>query len=129
MAKDDYHVIVFRILSYLYKQLKTGEAPDPDMLRANPRYAPWLKQRILGERGHLSNEACAEALLRLTAAGTGTVLLGHLSGENNTPELALRVSTKALAREDIRPGRDLRLSVALRDQTSPLYTIRERNQL
>ena len=101
---------------------------DPDMLRANPRYASWLKQRILGDRGHLSNEACAEALLRLTAAGTGTVLLGHLSGENNTPELALRVSTEALAREDIRPGRDLRLSVALRDQTSPLYTIRERNQ-
>ena len=101
---------------------------DPDMLRANPRYASWLKQRSLGERGHLSNEACAEALLRLTAAGTGTVLLGHLSGENNTPELALRVSMEALAREDIRPGRDLRLSVALRDQISPLYTIRERNQ-
>ena len=35
MAKDDYHVIVFRILSYLYRQLKNGEAPDPDMLRAD----------------------------------------------------------------------------------------------
>lgn len=99
---------------------------DPAMLRANPRYSSWLKQRILGDRGHLSNDACSDALLRLVAAGTGTVLLGHLSGENNTPELALRVSTEALAREDILPGRDMQLSVALRDRTGALYTIRER---
>ena len=52
---------------------------DPEMLRANPRYSGWLKQRILGERGHLSNQACAEALLRLTAAGTGTRSDEHTS--------------------------------------------------
>ena len=33
MAKDDYHVIVFRILGYLYKQLKNGLRPDPEALR------------------------------------------------------------------------------------------------
>lgn len=102
---------------------------DPDMLRRNPHYSGWLKARILGERGHLSNEACAEALKALVAAGTGAVLLGHLSGENNTPELALRVSTDALSAEGITAGRDVSLSVALRDQTGSVYTIREKGVL
>ncbi len=99
---------------------------DPDMLRSNPHYAPALKQRILGDHGHLSNEACAQALLRLIAGGTGSVILGHLSGENNTPGLARRVSETAMAREGIRPGEDVRLQVALRDETGSVYCIRER---
>jgi phosphoribosyl 1,2-cyclic phosphodiesterase len=98
---------------------------DPDMLRANPHYNAQLKARILGDHGHLSNESCAEALLRLIAAGTGTVLLGHLSGENNTPELARQVSSKTLLREGIEPGRDVQLSVAMRDQVGAVYTIKE----
>lgn len=98
---------------------------DPDMLRANPHYNARLKARILGERGHLSNASCADALIRLIAAGTGTVLLGHLSGENNTPELARRVSTETLLREGIRPGEDVRLDIAMRDRTGPVYTIKE----
>ncbi len=99
---------------------------DPDMLRANPHYAPLLKQRILSNLGHLSNDACAGALLRLIAGGTGSVILGHLSGENNTPSLARRVSETALDREGIRPGRDVSLQVALRDQVGEVYCIRER---
>ncbi len=35
MVKDDYHVIVFRVLKYLYKQLKMGRLPEPDMLRCD----------------------------------------------------------------------------------------------
>ena len=98
---------------------------DPEMLRMNPHYSSVLKARILGERGHLSNESCARALRALVNAGTGTVLLGHLSGENNTPELAMRVNTDYLAMEDIRPGRDVKLDVARRDTRGPVYTIRE----
>ena len=37
MAKDDYHVIVHRMLSHLYKQLKKGESPDPDVLRPDSK--------------------------------------------------------------------------------------------
>ena len=99
---------------------------DPDMLRANPKYAPALKKRILGDFGHLSNEACASALLKLIAGGTGTVILGHLSGENNTPGLARRVSENTLAREGIRPGTDVQLQIALRDETGEVYCIREK---
>ena len=96
------------------------------MLRSNPHYAPSLKQRILGDRGHLSNDACAQALLSLIAGGTGSVILGHLSGENNTPSLALRVSETALSREGIEPGKDVRMEVALRDQVGDVYCIQER---
>ena len=70
-----------------------------------------------------------DAARALVAAGTGAVLLGHLSGENNTPELALRVSTDALSAEGITAGRDVSLSVALRDQTGSVYTIREKDVL
>lgn len=58
---------------------------DPDMLRQNPHYPNSLKNRILGKRGHLSNESGAEAAVRLMNEGTKHILLGHLSKENNTP--------------------------------------------
>jgi len=98
---------------------------DPDMLRANPRYTAALKERILGNHGHLSNEACAEALLSLITAGTTDVILGHLSGENNTPTLARKVSGRALEREGIREGIDMRLRVALRDEVGSVFILKE----
>ena len=99
---------------------------DPDMLRTNPKYSAALKARILGDHGHLSNEACSAALLRLIGAGTRDVILGHLSGENNTPTLARRVSTDTLEREGIRTGEDVRLQIALRDEVGQVYTLKER---
>ena len=96
---------------------------DPDLLRANPHYSQALKSRILGSKGHLSNEACSEALLHLIAAGTRNVILGHLSGENNNPALARRVSVSALEREGIRLDADVRLKVALRDEVGEVFTL------
>ena len=98
---------------------------DPDMLKANPRYNAALKARILGDHGHLSNQACAEALLKLISTGTTNVILGHLSGENNTSTLARRVSAEALAREGIRPDEDVSLQVALRDEVGNVYILKE----
>ena len=99
---------------------------DPDMLKHNPKYTAALKARILGDHGHLSNEACSAALLKLISTGTADVILGHLSGENNTPTLARQVSSDALAREGIRPGRDVLLEVALRDEVGQVYILKER---
>ena len=98
---------------------------DPDLLRANPHYNQALKARILGDHGHLSNESCAQALLRLIAGGTRHLILGHLSGENNTPTLARRVSESAMLREGIRPGDDVQLQVALRDEIGEIYMLKE----
>ena len=69
---------------------------DEEMLRWG-RYPAFLKKRILSDRGHLSNQACAEAVARFAEKGTGHFLLAHLSQENNRPELALDSARKAVA--------------------------------
>lgn len=55
-----------------------------------------LKQRIKGAKGHLSNEAAAEFSLFLAKHQTKTILLGHLSQENNYPDLAFLTITEKL---------------------------------
>ncbi len=60
---------------------------DEDMLRSGP-YPFFLKRRILSDRGHLSNACCAGLAAQLSQWGTGQIVLGHLSRENNRPELA-----------------------------------------
>ena len=94
---------------------------DPEMLRLNDHYSSYLKQRILGRHGHLSNDSCAEALVELVNTGVQNVILGHLSGENNTPELALRTSENRVELEGIRLGQDLCLDIALRDEIGSVY--------
>lgn len=59
---------------------------------------PWhLKERILGTRGHLSNEHAGVCLTKLLQGKGEKVLLGHLSEENNTPQWAVREVTHHLA--------------------------------
>ena len=54
----------------------------------NGSYPERLKERILSNSGHMSNELCANTVLALTKRGTKRIMLAHLSEENNTPELA-----------------------------------------
>ena len=68
---------------------------DVDMLRAGSYPYP-LKMRILGGKGHLSNEDAGLTLVKLHERGVKNVILGHLSNENNTPELALVTVQSAL---------------------------------
>lgn len=96
---------------------------DPDLLMQNPHYSLYLKQRILGSRGHLSNEASAQALLALYETGVRQVLLGHLSGENNTPELALQTATEKLTAAGVRLSEDIGLGIAWRDRVSKRFEI------
>ncbi len=60
---------------------------DVNMLQVGP-YPYYLKQRILGDRGHLSNERAGQLLCDLLHDKLQAVVLGHLSKENNLPELA-----------------------------------------
>lgn len=95
---------------------------DVEMLRAG-RY-PWpLKQRILGENGHLCNEIAGEIVAYLAENGTKSFLLGHLSQENNFPELAYKTVCNALLQKSINPVEDVYLEVALRDRCSKVLYI------
>ena len=80
---------------------------------------PWpLKQRILGDSGHLCNELAAKVVTHLAVMGTQKFLLGHLSKENNFPELAFETVKNALCERSILAGRDVYLGVARRDRPS-----------
>ena len=60
---------------------------------------PWfLKQRIMSNEGHLSNEAAARELVSLADGPMSTLVLAHISRENNTPDLALATARDALER-------------------------------
>ncbi len=96
---------------------------DPQMLLRNPHYTSALKQRILGRQGHLSNEACGRGICELAERDVRHVILGHLSGENNTPELAMDTSLDILTREGITPNQDVCLYMAWRDHVGQSYTI------
>ncbi len=60
---------------------------DEDMLW-NGSYTPWLKRRIAGSEGHLSNRACAQLVKDSVTPRLRQVVLAHLSEENNTPRVA-----------------------------------------
>jgi len=60
---------------------------DTDMLRHGD-YPYFLKQRILGKKGHLSNSDCADFLPTLVEKGARSIVLAHLSENNNRPQIA-----------------------------------------
>ena len=62
---------------------------DPNILKCS-KYPYALKLRISGPDGHLSNETCGKVVSKLIPTGLSNVLLGHLSKENNFPELAYK---------------------------------------
>ncbi len=91
---------------------------DIDMLNEGP-YPYYLKKRILSDRGHLSNDAAAAMCTELLESGTRQILLGHLSNQNNLPELAYRTSADQLLAAGAVKG-DILLRVASRHAVTPL---------
>ena len=81
---------------------------DIPMLLSNPTYPETLKERILSEHGHLSNELCGKCVRWLSEQGVSRFLLAHVSRDNNTPELA-RKAVAAIA------GEGVEIAVALPD--------------
>ncbi|WP_373370320.1 MBL fold metallo-hydrolase [Irregularibacter muris] len=95
---------------------------DEEMLKVGP-YPWYLKKRILGEQGHLSNESAGNALVKLVEKGLKKVLLAHLSKENNFPELAYQTVYNILQENKININKDIALDIASREQISALYCL------
>ena len=83
-----------------------------------------LKQRILGERGHLSNETSGQLLGQILHDGMQHILLGHLSKENNYAALAYETVRLEISLGD-NPyrGNDFPIEVAKRDRPSSLIRL------
>jgi len=91
---------------------------DIKMLQTGPYPYP-LKQRILGKRGHLSNETAGRLLAEILNDKTEYVFLSHLSKENNLPELAYEaVRLEVNMSETPYRAEDFRLMIARRDEPS-----------
>lgn len=95
---------------------------DLEMLKVGPY--PWnLKRRIAGDNGHLSNEAAGEVIAYMAEKGTKRFLLGHLSKENNFPELAYQTVCNALCEKSLQAGTDVMVDVVLRDRVGKIIEL------
>ena len=95
---------------------------DEEMLYGGT-YPQYLKERVGGPNGHLSNRACAEALVENATPNLRHVWLCHLSEENNHPELARKTVEMTLRSHGIIPGKDFLLDVLKRSVPSEIYEL------
>ncbi len=95
---------------------------DLEMLRTGSY--PWsLKQRILSDTGHLSNEDSAEAMIDVIGNHTKRIYLGHLSHENNMKSLARLTVSSLLKKADLGVGTDFNLYDTDPQEPDALFTL------
>ena len=96
---------------------------DIHMLEVGP-YPYVLKRRVMGDKGHLSNELSGRLLCDILHDGLQQVILGHLSKENNYAELAYEtVKLEVSFGDNPYKGEDIPMMVAKRDQMSEIITL------
>lgn len=94
---------------------------DPEVLKTS-KYPFYLKQRIAGPTGHLSNETAGKTISALMEKDLKSVMLGHLSKESNFPELAYQTVVKQLIDNNADINK-ISLSVASRNMPSKIINI------
>ncbi len=92
------------------------------MLEEGP-YTWALKQRILGDDGHLSNEEGANALMSVVGHRTNEILLGHRSQHNNRRSLAHLTVASLMTQHDFGVDHDFILKDAEPEEATPLTTV------
>ncbi len=91
---------------------------DIEMLKVGPY--PWsVKQRVMGRKGHLSNDLACEFIAENLDSSTSTLVLGHLSEQNNHPEIVRLVAGQALEHR----GLQTRLVVAEPRRQSEVFQL------
>jgi phosphoribosyl 1,2-cyclic phosphodiesterase len=95
---------------------------DVNMLQVGG-YPYELKRRILGDFGHLSNDNSGRLLCDLIESGLKYIFLGHLSKENNYPDLAYETVRYELQKKGVLPREDIKLWVAKRTEPSQLVSV------
>jgi phosphoribosyl 1,2-cyclic phosphodiesterase len=95
---------------------------DEYMLQAG-KYPPYLKQRIGGGMGHLSNRLSAEFIASIYNKNLQNVWLCHLSQDNNRPEIAFKAVEQALSDNGVAVGKSIKLEALSRYEVSGLRYI------
>lgn len=94
---------------------------DPEILKSG-KYPYYLKTRILGPNGHLPNEMAGKTIAYLLKGSLKQVMLGHLSKENNFPELAYQTVIEKLIQSNFDEN-SIRISVASRVEPSKIIAV------
>lgn len=97
---------------------------DEEMLQFGS-YPQFLKERVAGPKGHLSNHEAAEFLATHYTPELKDIWLYHLSKDNNHPELAYKTVDIRLFNEGIRVGKDVSLVALKRTTPSDIYEFDE----
>ena len=112
---------------YVYDNIKGSElmvleANHDELMLMNGPYPPKLKQRIFSDCGHISNKVCGALCGRLLGeeGREKRIILGHLSRENNTPEIAYETVRGSVEYAGGKVGRDIFVSVAGRYEPSEI---------
>ena len=85
-------------------------------------YPYYIKRRISSNTGHLSNVQCSDMITKLVNQNTTHFMLGHLSNENNSPDLALKTVESTLLCNNISLD-NITLSVASKDSLSSIVNL------
>ena len=101
---------------------------DEEMLKMGP-YPEYLKKRISGPNGHMSNNATAEFLAENFTECMKYIWLCHLSKDNNHPELAYKTVEWKLRSKGIIPGKDVQVVALKRSIPSELYVFEEDGEI
>lgn len=99
---------------------------DENMLMSGP-YPLILKKRISSRMGHLSNNACASAVLELSKRGTKFFMLMHLSETNNSPEIAYNTIMRCLY-DEYGEENKVRVMMAEQNDVSPNFLFKHREE-
>ena len=89
---------------------------DEIMLMDGP-YPRFLKERVISDKGHLSNKTTAKYLKKIIGKNTKNIILAHLSEKNNTEEKAL----EAMKEEGL--DKNIKIRIARQDEESPMIEV------
>lgn len=93
---------------------------DEEMLKMGP-YPQYLKERIAGPNGHMSNRETADFLAENINENLKYIWLCHLSKDNNHPELAYKTVELSLRNKGIIVGKDVQVIALKRNTPSDIY--------
>jgi len=113
---------------YIKEKLKNSnvlfiEANHDVTMLKNGSYPSYLKKRILGDKGHLSNVTSGKLISELYNDNLQYVVLGHLSRENNQPDIAYESVQMSLAESDSICVSGIQLIVSEKDEVTRLVEI------
>ena len=100
------------------------EANHDEKMVMTGKYPPILKSRILSKKGHLSNTNSAKVVAELAQHNVKQIVFGHLSEENNTPQVCYDTIAKYLESVGIEPQVNIKLDIAKPHGVGPIYVVK-----